>query len=47
MSRQQRASSIGVELNRGLAMFLVLVALSTIDWCQRNVKRSTGLLFDD
>ncbi|MEG3901609.1 hypothetical protein QUB19_09120 [Microcoleus sp. B4-C5] len=47
MSRQPRASSIGFELNSGGAMFLVLVALSTIDWCQRNVKRSTGMLFDD
>ncbi|MEG4026465.1 hypothetical protein [Microcoleus sp. S13C4] len=47
MNRQQRASSIGFELNSGLAMFSVLVAQPTIHWCQRNVKPSTCLLFDD
>ncbi|MEG4881582.1 hypothetical protein QUB75_12410 [Microcoleus sp. K1-B6] len=47
VNRSQRAASIGFELNSGWAMFSVLVAQPTIHWCQRNVKRSTGLLFDD
>ncbi|MEG4107892.1 hypothetical protein [Microcoleus sp. S13_C5] len=47
MNCQQRASSIGFELNSGWAMFSLLVAQPSIHWCQRNAKPSTCLLFDD